>query len=391
MSARVRLLFVSPYPPARDGIGDYTRELVSGLRVLGHDARVVSARGAAESPPEVVEGLPGSAAERAALSRMLETWRPDAVHVQFGVAAFGTRTGSLMRLLRMVRARQVPVVVTMHEVTRDTALLGAPGRFLYRRIAAQADRLLVHNGPARKMLVEQLGVDPRRVEVVPLPTPELPPAELSPEALRVAYGLGPARVLLAFGFIHVDKGLGDLVDALSRLRARRPDLFDAIRLVVAGAVRPRRGPFRVFELRDRLHLARVRRRLRVRGLDDAVVFTGYVPAGTVRPWFELAAAAVLPYRRIDQSAVASLAAAAGTPVVASTAGALSERTPRYAFPPRAPDRLTDALERFLDDAASGSIEAPAPHRQADSSTVIERTLSAYLVAGAPHASASAER
>src|SRR5437763_7091735 len=141
----------------------------------------------------------------------------------------------------------------------------------------------------------------------------------------------------SFGFIHVDKGLDDLVVALSRLPRD-------VRLAVAGQVRRRSGPFKPFEWRDRLHLRRVRRLIRRHGLGDRVAFAGYVPEGDVRAWFELAEAAVLPYRRIEQSGVANLAAAAGTPVLASEVGGITEvGDPRWRFPARDPERLAAVL------------------------------------------------
>ena len=40
----MRILFVSPFPPARDGIGTYTQAMIEALRATGHEARVVVPR-----------------------------------------------------------------------------------------------------------------------------------------------------------------------------------------------------------------------------------------------------------------------------------------------------------------------------------------------------------
>ena len=114
-------------------------------------------------------------------------------------------------------------------------------------------------------------------------------------------------------------------------------------------MRPRRGLFRLFEWRDRLHLARVLRIARRGGLSDIIVRTGYVSEADVAGWFRAASAVVLPYRRTEQSGVASLANAFGVPVLASTAGGLGERygSSAWTFPPCAPRELAAALARFL--------------------------------------------
>jgi glycosyltransferase involved in cell wall biosynthesis len=282
----------------------------------------------------------------------------------------------LMTLLGHLRRRGPAIFVTLHEVLRDTAQTRAPGRALYRRLAGLADCVILHTEAARAALAGPVGARADHVSVVPHPRARLPAAQTTPAELRRRHGLGADPVLLAFGFVHVDKGLDDLVRAYARLRRR--GRHGGARLVVAGAVRPRQGPFRAFEVRDRLHLARMRRLVRAARLQDRVTFTGYVPGGEVRPWFELAAAAVLPYRRIDQSGVAGLAGAAGTPVLLSTAGGLAEaETADWTFPPRAPERLAGVLEAFLAAAPERRAGAAPAVTAPDLDGFVRATLAAY--------------
>jgi glycosyltransferase involved in cell wall biosynthesis len=382
----MRILFVSPFPPARDGIGTYTRALMTALRSAGHETRVVVPRAQDGSPGDVLGALGGGFPDLAGPGYVPRSWSPDVIHVQFGVGAFATRTRALLSWLRLVRAAgQVPVVATMHEVTRDTALLRGPGRALYRKLAAQCDHVIVHTQSARASLVVQLGVPEAKVTVVRHPEAR-PPRMVSTAAdLRAHFGLDDAEVLLAFGFVHVDKGLDDLVRALRIIRRSGSPSLDRVRLVIAGTVRPRQGLFRAFELRDRLHLARVMRMARRAGLADTIVRTGYVPDADVAGWFQAAAAAVLPYRRIEQSGVAGLANAFGVPVLASTAGGLGEQyagSP-WTFAPGSPGELATALARFLaappDERARTGGRTPA----ADMDSVVGATLGVYHLTAKP--------
>jgi glycosyltransferase involved in cell wall biosynthesis len=225
------------------------------------------------------------------LRRTIEAWDPDVIHLEFAVSVFGARLPALFALLRELRPLRAELVVTLHEVTRDTQSLRGLGRAIYCRLTELCDRAVVHTEASLSVITQITGTP---VALIPHPRAELPAATATPTELRARHGLGDARVLLAFGFIHVDKGLDDLVTALRLVPGD-------VRLVVAGDVRERQSVFRFFELRDRLHLRRVRQLIDRYGLDDRVVFTGYVPAGEVRPWFELAEAAVLPYTRIEQS------------------------------------------------------------------------------------------
>lgn len=392
----MRVLFVGPYPPARDGIGTYTRTLGGALRAAGHEVAVVAVRAERAAPRQVVAALgPWGATDR--LRSAVADFDPDVVHVQFAVPAFGARTPGLVRWLGELARTPVPVVTTLHEPSRDTALLHGPGRALYRRVARFSDRLIVHTRGALDTLTGPLAVSADRTEVIPhfsVPPPE--PVSTAGQ-LRERFGLGEERLLLAFGYIHVHKGLDDLVRALVLMRRRDASVLRDVRLVVAGAVRPRSGPFRAFEVRDHVHLARIRRSAARGGVADRMVFTGFVPEDDIAAWFDAAETVVLPYRKAEQSGVANLARAYGVPVIATTAGGLGELfggSPR-AVPPRSPERLAGALHGFLAaapgdhgagtalrDHASGS---PAAHPQSQGTTlaaVAAATAAAYRTAGA---------
>jgi glycosyltransferase involved in cell wall biosynthesis len=340
---------------------------MGALEARGHETQVVV--------PRQQEGdALGHLGDLAALNEAVRDWSPDLIHVQFAVAAYGTRTWTLLSWLRQIRT--VPVIATMHEVTRDTASLRAPGRALYRKLAAQCQHVIVHTRSASETLTRRLGVREASVSVIPHPEARPPRAVSAPEDLRENYKLGDLEVLLAFGFVHVDKGLDDLVMAL---RIVGPSSLENVRLVIAGTVRSRRSLFRVFELRDRLHLARVLRMARRSGLGDTLVQTGYVPEADVAGWFQAASAVVLPYRRTEQSGVASLANAFGVPVLASTAGGLGEQyaASRWTFPPRSPEKLAEVLSRFL--STSPQDRASRRMAVADMDSIVEATLSVYEI------------
>jgi glycosyltransferase involved in cell wall biosynthesis len=367
----MRILYVSPYAPERCGIGDYTAAFARAARGLGHQVGVVSASGTDGAPEEVVAALPSSWRDVDLLCDRIREWDPDVVHVEFAVASYGMRLPVLLRLLHVLRDQPPQVVVTLHEVTRDTDSLRAVGRVIYRRVAELADRVVVHTDSALETLTGPVGADGTAAELVPHPRAELPKPTAAVHELRSRYGLGDSRVLLAFGFIHVDKGLDDLIEALHLLPRS-----ENVKLVVAGDVRRRSGPFRFFELRDRLHLRKVRRLIARHGLTDQVVFTGYVPSGEIRTWFELAEAAVLPYTRIEQSGVANLAAAAGTPVLASRVGGLVQEgsDPRWSYPGGDPHALAGVLEDFLSQRdKAAALQEPAPELAA----VVETTIDLY--------------
>lgn len=376
----MKIIYVSPFPPARDGIGTYTRAFVKGMTDQGHEARVITPRAHPDSPQEVIGAIGSGSGQFTALHDAVMRWQPDVVHVQFAIAAFGTRTRRLLQSLTIVHSELgVPITVTMHEVTRDTALMKSAGRAIYRRVADHCEKIIVHTRAAADALTGTVGVPASKVIVIPHPRTRIPVAGSTPSDLRAHFGLGSTRILLAFGFIHVDKGLGDLVSAIGLLRTSAAVPLDDIRLVIAGAVRPRNGLFRAFAVRDQAHLWRVMRRARHEGTWPRLVMTGYVPDGDIAGWFLAADAVVLPYRRTEQSGVAGLADAFGVPVLASTAGGLGEQfagSP-WNFPPGNPESLAKVLAEFL-GVPPEQRRHEVPHlRSADLAEVVKATLNVY--------------
>lgn len=376
----MRVLYLSPYPPARDGIGNYTSLLAKAVTDAGHEIAVIVPRDLPDAPPEVIGSASRSPHGDLGIGTAVARWNPDVIHLQFAVAAFGTRTFRLLRWLNQVQQdRGIPVVVTLHEATRESALLPLAGPALFRQIARHCDHLIVHTDAALTLLTTKLGVRETQVSVIPHPRTEPPAPSATPVELRERFGLGDARVLLAFGFIHVDKGLDDLARALGIIRRTSHASLSNVRLVVAGAVRPRRGAFRIFEARDHVHLARVLRLIRQNGLDDLVVRTGYVPAGDVAAWFQLASAVVLPYRRTEQSGVANLARWFNVPVLASRVGGLTElfSDSGMTFPPSAPSELAETITTFLSADPVSTTEPNVSARADDLLAVTSSTLAVY--------------
>ena len=345
----MKVVMVTPYV-GHDGIATYSRSLLmdplsrrgvdcgliaSGLEpgqdTPSGDARVPVALGRVAWSPGALIGA----------VRQAKQWSPDVAHVQFAVATYGARCIPLIVLLAGLRSvARIPVVITFHEVTRDVERLGRPGRLLYRHLARQASVSIVHTRAAAELLTGLLGGRSGRVKLVDHPVREIRTGRdadgddataghggpVPPDAavLRGRHGLGDRRILLAFGFIHVHKGLDVAVEALAKLRVTTPEVLRQVVLVVAGDVRRRSGVFRVFEFADRVHLRRVRRTVRRRRLDGHICFTGFVPASDVEGWFRTAEAVVLPYVRTEQSGVANLAIAYERPVIASDVGGLAD-------------------------------------------------------------------
>jgi hypothetical protein len=82
----MRILFVSPYPPAKDGLASYTKLLVGQLRSEGCEVTIIQTSTLASGDSDWSSSL-GINIRR--LYVAVRTARPDVVHIQYTITSFG--------------------------------------------------------------------------------------------------------------------------------------------------------------------------------------------------------------------------------------------------------------------------------------------------------------
>ncbi len=324
----MRIVLVSPLPPSRDGIAAYTAGVAAAYRAAGHEVTFVTPEG---TPPAAgTDPAPASFGRNPALAGELAAriaaGQPALVHVQHAIATYGTGIPALFALVRAVSRHGIPVVITHHEVTRDTAKLRLPGRQYYQAISELATAVHVHTAAAAARL-RQCHVPGERIIVHPHPIFPAPAPAASPAlAAQIRCGLGPGieHLIGMIGYLQRDKGYLQAIAALARALERRPALRAGTRLVLAGEVRPRPAGFGRFEQADRQYADAVRTQVSRLGLADVVLWRGHVPDEEFTAWFQALDLLLLPYTAAEESGIAAHAIATGTPLLASGAGGLGE-------------------------------------------------------------------
>jgi glycosyltransferase involved in cell wall biosynthesis len=237
-----------------------------------------------------------------------------------------------------------PLVTTIHHpitVDRQLDLDAAEGRLkklsvrrwyaftrMQRRVAARLDSVLTVSESSAREIVQHLDVTPGRVHVVPIGA-DVELWSPDPSVAEV-----PGRIVTTASANVPLKGLVFLVEALAKVRTER----DA-HLVVVGK-RPEGGP-----------VAEAIRRL---GLEDAVEFRGGIDDAAFVDLVRSAQVACVPSLYEGFSLPAAEAMATGTPLVATTGGAIPEVAGPdgetcLAVPPGDPGALAAALGRLLDE------------------------------------------
>ena len=205
--------------------------------------------------------------------------------------------------LRLVGRFPRPRVLTAHDLLPREA--GSRQRDAARKLFDRMDALVVHSHSGRAQLIEQLGVAPGSVHVIPHGSFDYLTAVGNGRPLDPAVGdLENRKMVLFFGLIRPYKGVDLLIDAF----AAAPD--DAV-LIVAGM--------------PRMPIEPLRRQALERGLGERVRFVPrFISDDEIGAYFERADLVVLPYRETEQSGVLFTSLAFGKPTIATDVGGFSE-------------------------------------------------------------------
>lgn len=267
--------------------------------------------------------------------------------------------GPALRLLRLLRARQVdvlhahqfysslfaspvawlarvPVIVETPHVREHWRKGWLKSRYVIDRVAGRfVDHYIAVSRANAAYLVHEKGLPAAKVTVIAngCDVDRFDPAHRPPPGLRRSLGFGETDpVLLVIGRLEPQKGHAVLIEALPLVRRRFPN----VRLVCLGE-----GGL----------LGALEAQVAAAGLQPAVRFVGFQAA--VADWLALADLTVLPsyYEGLPLAAIESLAA--GRPVVATAVDGTPEvvvhEKTGLTVPPGDPVRLAEALCRALGD------------------------------------------
>jgi glycosyltransferase involved in cell wall biosynthesis len=322
----VKVVFLSTYPPAPCGIGDYTRALRHAVErgapgpATSTTVEVVAERHPAvqaEVDPQVERvwqrrGPWDVAAAAAVIAR-----RPAVLHVQHEEAILG-QDGRLIRFLEAVGKAGIARVVTLHSVyggRLGVPYIWSPPPTFHRAIAAHAEAIVVHQHEGGQDFLERQGVPAHKIQVIAHGTPHVDGGPRDAARARLAL---PANAPLALflGVIHRKKNLHTLLVAAAGVAAAVP----GFRLVIAGRLRDRN----LLDARYGRLLARLMRPGIAAGWLD--FRGGYLPAGDIPAYLAAADVVLLPHdqRYGSASGVFHLALGAGRALVCSSSPKFGE-------------------------------------------------------------------
>jgi glycosyltransferase involved in cell wall biosynthesis len=262
--------------------------------------------------------------EQALLPRSAARAGVDLVHSLASTAPLRGRFARVVTIHDLIYAR----FPEAHAGLRDMGM-----RVLVPAAARRADRVIADSQSTRSDLIELLGIQAGRIDVVPLGLGAVRRAQpLSERETRARFGLGERRIVLSLSAKRPHKNLRALLDALAELPAEgRPAL------VLPGY--------------PTAYERELRTDARGLGLDDDVRFLSWVSAEELEGLWKLASAFVFPSLYEGFGLPVLEAMARGVPVACSNASSLPEVAGDAAllFDPRIPSQIAQAIQRLLGD------------------------------------------
>jgi len=245
--------------------------------------------------------------------------------------------------------KRAPTILTVHDVIPFT-FREAMGRFtnlfLYKpgiRLACHLNDVIVTVSEfSKRDIAEKVGVPRDKIRVIPNGLRELaPPDEELDRALDERWGLQDGFVLNVGG-IHERKNIPRLVQAFARLI--RQHGYPG-KLLITGSVSG--APYRV-------RMKRIcDRAVAEAGMEDRVVFTGFIPDAELDSLLRRADMLVYPSLYEGFGLPVLEAMQVGTPVVTSNLTAMPEVAAGAALliDPHSVDEMVAAMKRLLEDEA----------------------------------------
>ena len=230
----MKVALASTYPPLKCGIGTYTEKLARHMVAIDEveDLRIISESGGQASHVDI--GVDDCFKRRTAYSAMVvaaaKRRNADVVHFKHARDIWGMGDEFFETLDRLRRAGR-QTVVTLHTVftTRSGMVEGQFGvRRFHRRLAQSVSKIVVHTEGSRDILLRQ-GVSIRKIALIPHGTDPYEQGDRAAgrEYLNVA---SDRKVLLFFGFIHMQKNIHTAVRAMPAILREMPEAH----LVIAG-------------------------------------------------------------------------------------------------------------------------------------------------------------
>ncbi len=230
---RVKIAFVSTYPPRKCGIATFTKSFVQIFDDLyiGNRIKIIAISNERKKfsyPSKVVFEIDQfNQQSYAKAAEFINRSDIEAVSLQHEYGIFGGEDGE--HILKFLENVDKPVVTSFHTVLREHS---DHRRKLMQRIIDLSDSIVVMTNSAKNILVEEFNVAPSKIKIIHHGVPNISFDDKAEAKERL--GFTNKTVCLTFGLINRGKGIEVAIEAIRRLAKKFPDIL----YLVVGATHP---------------------------------------------------------------------------------------------------------------------------------------------------------
>ncbi|MVB11532.1 D-inositol-3-phosphate glycosyltransferase [Caprobacter fermentans] len=296
---KIKILFLSTYPPRACGIATFTQDLICELEKTGQVDTSVAAVSDSEYsyPPRVKFTIEQQNEEAyAEAAEKINSSGFDLLMVEHEYGIFGGKWGKF--LLNLTSRLKIPYFVTLHTVLPNPA---ESQKEIMSTLAAKSRKIITMASNTVDILQNTYGIERTKIEVVHHGVPEYPSTER--DTLKKELGLTGRFIVSTFGLISPGKGLEYGIEAIARVAKKHPDILYFILGQTHPVVKRKDGE----KYREKLE-----RTVKNFGLEEKVRFVNrYLKIEEIIRYLQLSDVYMTPYLGKDQAVSGTLAYAAG--------------------------------------------------------------------------------
>jgi glycosyltransferase involved in cell wall biosynthesis len=321
-----KIIILGPAHPLRGGgITTYNQLLCKALKAAGHSCKIVSFSlqypnflfpGKSQFTTEPApEGIPIESIVNSInplnwikVGLYLKKQNPEILIVRYWLPFMGPCLGTILRLVRGNNSTEIVCItdnIIPHEKRFGDALftkyfIKPVHRFITMSDKVRTDLKTFTDKPTRVLdlpLFDNFGKKMQQTEArhyLQLPLDK--------------------KILLFFGFIRKYKGLDILIEAIGILKAKEPNIYSKINVMIAGEFYEDEEKYRAQI--DNLNIS-----------ESIILKTEFIPDTEVKYYLSSADVLVQPYRNATQSGVTPLAYEFELPMIVTNVGGLADNVP----------------------------------------------------------------
>ena len=295
LDRRIKVAFLSTYPPRECGIANFTYDLISELKKIPElDPTVIALSDADyEYGTDLFFDLQQQDRRgyREAAKRLNES-DVDLLMVEHEYGIFGGKEGSY--LLDLVDRVKLPIVTTLHTVLASP---NSTQRKVLAKLCRKSEVVVIMANNSRGLLEEKYGVDPSKTVLIHhgVPRLDLP----SREELKKEMGFEGRTVISTFGLLSPGKGLEYGIEAIEIVSRKHKDILYLILGQTHPVVKRRYGE---------AYRSRLEQMVREKNLQDNVEFVNkYLTQEEIIRYLKLSDIYMTPYLGREQAVSGTLA------------------------------------------------------------------------------------